>query len=287
MTSLVCLLSLLATIHCRALSEKPVAPTDGYLPSRDDDDLASYSTSQEYDEDEDLAGYEASPDDFNARMSLPDLEESKDEGPAMPEESQEKENDEDMEENKTETEEDELIRYNAGAEDLPADQPKSPIEFDQPMEMIENDTEQKDDKNDEEGSGRSEMESDTEEENKGRDGGSSKDDTVPTEEEDTEETPDSEEVDNKEDKGNKGEEIDEDEEDLGMDQAENGDMQLDTLDDNLDKLGLSPALAASIKQCPGMSMSVCVSVCPGVTAKVYGACVQGCAIRCESEDKPK
>ena len=269
-----------------------MAPTDGYLPSRDDDDLAGYSTSQEYDEDEDLAGYEADPDDFNARMSLPDLEESEDEGPAMPEESQEKENDEDMEEdNKTGTEEDELIRYNAGADDLPANQHESPIEFDQPMEMIENDTEQttvdqEDDENDEEGSGRSEMESDTEEENKGNDSGSSKDDTVQTEE-DTEETLDNEEVDNNEDKGNKGEEKDKDKEDLGMDQAEKGDMPLDTLDDNLDKLGLSPALSASIKQCPGMSMSVCVSVCPGVTAKVYGACVQGCAIRCESEDKPK
>ena len=34
------------------------------------------------------------------------------------------------------------------------------------------------------------------------------------------------------------------------------------------------------KVCPGGSLDVCVSVCPGITARVYGACVQGCADRC-------
>ena len=34
------------------------------------------------------------------------------------------------------------------------------------------------------------------------------------------------------------------------------------------------------KVCPGGSLGVCVSVCPGVTARVYRACVQGCADRC-------
>ena len=34
------------------------------------------------------------------------------------------------------------------------------------------------------------------------------------------------------------------------------------------------------KQCPGGSLAMCVEVCPGITARVYGACVQGCAIRC-------
>ena len=34
------------------------------------------------------------------------------------------------------------------------------------------------------------------------------------------------------------------------------------------------------KVCPGGSLDICVSVCPGITARVYGACVQGCADRC-------
>ena len=34
------------------------------------------------------------------------------------------------------------------------------------------------------------------------------------------------------------------------------------------------------KVCPGGSLDVCVSVCPGITARVYVACVQGCADRC-------
>ena len=34
------------------------------------------------------------------------------------------------------------------------------------------------------------------------------------------------------------------------------------------------------KLCPGGSIEVCVEVCPGITARVYGACVQGCADRC-------
>ena len=28
-------------------------------------------------------------------------------------------------------------------------------------------------------------------------------------------------------------------------------------------------------------MTVCVSLCPGTSAKIYGACMQGCAERCE------
>ena len=44
----------------------------------------------------------------------------------------------------------------------------------------------------------------------------------------------------------------------------------------------SPARPANgeAKQCPGGSLAMCVEVCPGNTARVYGACVQGCAIRC-------
>ena len=32
--------------------------------------------------------------------------------------------------------------------------------------------------------------------------------------------------------------------------------------------------------CPGDSIEACVEVCPGTTARVYGACVNGCANRC-------
>merc|ERR1712128_88357 len=38
--------------------------------------------------------------------------------------------------------------------------------------------------------------------------------------------------------------------------------------------------AEDTKVCPGGSLDICVSVCPGITARVYGACVQGCADRC-------
>merc|ERR1712106_488180 len=31
------------------------------------------------------------------------------------------------------------------------------------------------------------------------------------------------------------------------------------------------------KVCPGGFLDICVSVCPGITARVYRACVQGCA----------
>ena len=38
--------------------------------------------------------------------------------------------------------------------------------------------------------------------------------------------------------------------------------------------------AEEAKQCPGGSLDLCVEVCPGNTARVYGACVQGCGDRC-------
>jgi len=39
-------------------------------------------------------------------------------------------------------------------------------------------------------------------------------------------------------------------------------------------------LGESTRPCPGGAIEVCVEVCPGGTARVYGACVQGCADRC-------
>merc|ERR1712106_88411 len=37
------------------------------------------------------------------------------------------------------------------------------------------------------------------------------------------------------------------------------------------------------RQCPGGSIDDCVEVCPGITARVYRACVQGCADRCPED----
>merc|ERR1712128_51797 len=38
--------------------------------------------------------------------------------------------------------------------------------------------------------------------------------------------------------------------------------------------------AEDTKVCPGGSLDACVEVCPGISARVYSACVQGCADRC-------
>ena len=35
--------------------------------------------------------------------------------------------------------------------------------------------------------------------------------------------------------------------------------------------------------CPGDDLSLCIGVCPGSSIRVYGACVQGCAIRCDNQ----
>merc|ERR1711990_18399 len=43
-------------------------------------------------------------------------------------------------------------------------------------------------------------------------------------------------------------------------------------------------LSPNIRQCPGSSVEACVSVCPGVSPRVYGACVQGCADRCPGSE---
>merc|ERR1712038_41605 len=39
--------------------------------------------------------------------------------------------------------------------------------------------------------------------------------------------------------------------------------------------------------CPGGEVEVCVGVCPGTTARVYGACVQGCADRCAEAERQR
>jgi len=39
--------------------------------------------------------------------------------------------------------------------------------------------------------------------------------------------------------------------------------------------------------CPGGEVEVCIGVCPGTTARVYGACVQGCADRCAEAERQR
>ena len=44
--------------------------------------------------------------------------------------------------------------------------------------------------------------------------------------------------------------------------------------------GAGAGAGAGEVQCPGGTIDACVAVCPGSSARVYGACVQGCADRC-------
>merc|ERR1711892_652390 len=36
-------------------------------------------------------------------------------------------------------------------------------------------------------------------------------------------------------------------------------------------------------QCPGEELQACIDVCPGFSARVFGACVAGCAKRCPAK----
>merc|ERR1712025_699701 len=54
----------------------------------------------------------------------------------------------------------------------------------------------------------------------------------------------------------------------------------------------SDVVNPDVKLCPGKEVEgddcqVCVSVCPGTTARIYGACVQGCAERCPDGEQPR
>merc|ERR1712226_376283 len=39
----------------------------------------------------------------------------------------------------------------------------------------------------------------------------------------------------------------------------------------------------SSAQCPGGELQACIDVCPGFSARVFGACVAGCAKRCPAK----
>jgi hypothetical protein len=43
---------------------------------------------------------------------------------------------------------------------------------------------------------------------------------------------------------------------------------------------LAAEAAAAAHECPGGSLTDCVDVCPGSSAKIYAACVHGCGNRC-------
>ena len=48
------------------------------------------------------------------------------------------------------------------------------------------------------------------------------------------------------------------------------------------ELQLEAEAAAAALECPGGSLTACVDVCPGNTAKIYAVCVQGCGNRCST-----
>merc|ERR1712183_475962 len=55
----------------------------------------------------------------------------------------------------------------------------------------------------------------------------------------------------------------------------------DAGEDSESPFSLYSHLSPRIRECPGSSMEVCVTACPRLpSARVYGACVQGCADRC-------
>ncbi len=43
----------------------------------------------------------------------------------------------------------------------------------------------------------------------------------------------------------------------------------------------------ALSRCPGGSLEVCIDVCPSFTARIFGACVAGCARRCPDARKKK
>merc|ERR1711915_655759 len=51
-------------------------------------------------------------------------------------------------------------------------------------------------------------------------------------------------------------------------------------DDTYGAPGLSDYTEDPTILCPGGDLTACVKVCPGITARIYGACMVGCADRC-------
>ena len=50
-----------------------------------------------------------------------------------------------------------------------------------------------------------------------------------------------------------------------------------------DRQGAGSAGPEEARLCPGGSLDLCVEVCPGFTARLYRACVQGCGDRCPAD----
>ena len=78
-----------------------------------------------------------------------------------------------------------------------------------------------------------------------------------------------------------GEETEQATEEAGEETEEATEETDDAGDDSESPFSLYSHLSPRIRECPGSSMEVCVTACPPLpSARVYGACVQGCADRC-------
>jgi len=324
----------LLCMDCRRIDKRSPqeaeAPPDGYLPSKEyeyDDDLAGYNN---------LLGYSSAenelPSESEDSSQLIDSDDNTTIKDDMGTNTTDLKN-----KNPEDEEEEDLIRYNAGADDLLGNEAEPRIEFDQPVfssdstKDDETTTQQPDDEmqdiveDDMEGSGavRSKLETGygspidekipNVEKDNFTDGYNSpeEEDSVVTENVDIEygapplETEDlnnvtkdagdtqtedkdmlEETINNNDDiegEKNQNETSVETTENPNMETADNAEQdgnEPNISDDNLN----SSSLSAAIKICPGGSMTVCVSVCPGTSATIYGACVQGCADRCEGQD---
>jgi len=322
----------MSIINCRRLDkrsqEDAKAPPDGYLPSEDydyEDDLAGYNSNQ------DDPAQSSSVDELLGSISLPDLTESEENSPTEDQQNEdiesnmdgesndEKGNDESNAENSIEIEDDELIRYNGGPNDIIEDKVDLRIEFDQPMFDIENDnnkTSTQEPDNDGAANNiyddvkiRGDLDtgygSPSEEDKDNRNISEEDDEAIITENaEEQGEIPQDEftrgenSEEESDDDNESPKEINTSEDDGDADKEQNTNEAYpsplimsdsanengNTPDDKLSGLSSFSSLSASIKICPGDSMTVCVSVCPGTTARIYGACVQGCADRCEHQE---
>eukprot|EP00092_Neocalanus_flemingeri_P068087 GFUD01083151.1.p1 GENE.GFUD01083151.1~~GFUD01083151.1.p1 ORF type:complete len:379 (+),score=132.36 GFUD01083151.1:27-1139(+) len=342
-----------------------VAPPDGYLPSQDyeyEEDLAGYSATQD-----DLAGYSSAENELlHESEDLPASRDSEDEtttnepqaGDFKGESQTNKPKEDEMENSKTEDqklenslqdnekedEEEDLIRYNAGVDDLIENELQHRIEFDRPLftsdsDDMDNEATTKQPNDDMDGSSTSVKsllqtgygspgdenstlnveEGDSHKDNVNTDQSSPEDDAVVTDDKDNKYGAPPLETNHLTDAAKDitrdgqddissdileksiNDEDDKTNEQIEMHQIANEDnttespnniseTQEDTEEDanqpNISVINSSyfPSLSSSIKICPGGSMTVCVSVCPGTSATIYGACVQGCAERCEGQD---
>jgi len=295
-------------IHSRRLdkrsSQEVKAPPVGYLPSQDyadyEDDLAGYSVKGiEIPSEKETTTALLNEGEDNTTMKPID-ESSTDSVSKIYEENQ-IEGSGTRKDFEKEEEEDELFRYNAGADDLVENDSEPRIKFEQPAYSYVNAKDDETTTNQPNENMLENMDELKDETNNTRDLDKElyEDNGLITENAENgygapEETGTLGAVDNDTMKNVKKveESVDlrslEEPNTLGpetMENLEEDEANLKAADINLKQIpDHFTSLCASIKICPGGSMTTCVSVCPGTSTKIYGACVQGCAERCEGQD---